>query len=49
MWRTAFGRKTILLNGEDYDVFADGTVVVKSTPQCLESTGPGARGMVDGC
>ena len=24
--------KTILLNGEDYDVFGDGTVVIKSTP-----------------
>jgi N-acyl homoserine lactone hydrolase len=24
--------KTILLNSEDYDVFGDGTVVIKSTP-----------------
>lgn len=25
-------RKTVLLNGEDHDVFGDGTVVIKSTP-----------------
>ena len=24
--------KTVLLNGEDHDVFGDGTVVIKSTP-----------------
>jgi N-acyl homoserine lactone hydrolase len=24
--------KTVLLNGEDHDVFGDGTVVLKSTP-----------------
>ena len=24
--------KTVVLNGEDHDVFGDGTVVIKSTP-----------------